>query len=309
MPINSTFASASRNGFSASTGEVVPTLIGTFTTGGSTGRFGPSLDQARSGLSGPGTDAWKNNTSFFNTNQGRQLWTVQTTGSYRIEAYGARGGSNVPPETGGGGWGASMIGTFSLTAGQVIAILVGQQGLTKDAGCNTGGGGGTFVWVNNTNSLLIAAGGGGGAGNNTFGQDGQAGTDGGNIGASSTPGSGGNGASPGGSGWFSNGTAGLDNNNNDCRRPLEDGRGGAALPTISVGDGGFGGGAGASGQGCGNGGAGGGGGYSGGSGPSNNTTAVAGGGGGSFNSGSDQINTTGGNVNNNTGRVVISLLS
>src|SRR5690606_36032375 len=81
-------------------------------------------------------------------------------------ARGAQGGSN---ENGlAGGKGAQMIGTFSVTGGSVLKILVGQKGTD---GTNTsynrsgGGGGGSFVWVDGSNQLLIAAAGGGGKGN------------------------------------------------------------------------------------------------------------------------------------------------
>ncbi|KAK3733501.1 hypothetical protein QZH41_008732, partial [Actinostola sp. cb2023] len=62
------------------------------------------------------------------------------------------------------GWGAQVRGKFILKKGEVLKILIGQEG-TRDfvdprrAG---GGGGGTFVVRSNGKPLLIAGGGGGG---------------------------------------------------------------------------------------------------------------------------------------------------
>lgn len=54
-----------------------------------------------------------------------------------------------------------MIGTFRLNKGEVIQILVGQEGGINKVGRSTGGGGGTFV-VRGAYTFLIIAGGGGG---------------------------------------------------------------------------------------------------------------------------------------------------
>jgi hypothetical protein len=131
----------------------------TFTPGGQVGNTGPSLAQARTGLTGTGVDAWKNNTSFFNTSSGIQLWTVPKTGIYTIETWGAQGGDEG--NIGRGGAGARMRGDFSLTFGEVIRILVGQTAnMTRN-----GAGGGTYVFRNTGDSFpLIVAGGGGGWG-------------------------------------------------------------------------------------------------------------------------------------------------
>ena len=53
----------------------------TFTSGGATAQNGPSLTQARDGLTGPEVSTWKNNTEFFNTTNGIQLWTVPANGT------------------------------------------------------------------------------------------------------------------------------------------------------------------------------------------------------------------------------------
>ena len=54
-----------------------------------------------------------------------------------------------------------MSGTFSLSKGEIIQILVGQEGGINHGRISSGGGGGTFV-VRGSNSPLIIAGGGGG---------------------------------------------------------------------------------------------------------------------------------------------------
>ena len=84
------------------------------------------------------------------------------TGDYRIEAIGAAGGYDVHPNSAQyRGRGARMIGTFRLNKGEVIQILVGQEGGINKVGRSTGGGGGTFV-VRGAYTFLIIAGGGGG---------------------------------------------------------------------------------------------------------------------------------------------------
>ena len=54
-----------------------------------------------------------------------------------------------------------MEGTFNLSQGETIQILVGQEGGINNVTNSAGGGGGTFV-VNGSNTPLIVAGGGGG---------------------------------------------------------------------------------------------------------------------------------------------------
>ena len=280
----------------------------TFTNAGQTGRTGPIISQVREAYS---TVSWAQNNSYLNmVTTGIQEWTVPATGYYSIEVAGASGGSNNRV----GGKGAKMKGTFNLKQGMVLAILVGQRGVVKTSSCNAGGGGGTFVWDKNyTTQPLIVGGGGGGSGAGCYlsGLDAPITMNGTGGFGTSEAGVNGNGAKPGGSGWLSNGTSGLDDNNSSTTRPLEEGLGGLAKSYNSVGDGGFGGGASASGQGCSAGGAGGGGGYSGGAGPSGdptcNDSGGGWGGGGSYNSGTDQINTAG--INTGHGFVTINFLS
>ena len=69
-------------------------------------------------------------------------------GTYTIKAYGAQGGTQTSFNNSvhGGGRGAIIQGDFSLSAGDVLKILVGQQPI--DVAWLNGGGGGTFVIKN-----------------------------------------------------------------------------------------------------------------------------------------------------------------
>ena len=84
------------------------------------------------------------------------------TGDYRIGAIGAAGGYD-PFQSSAQyrGRGAIMIGTFRLNKGEVIQIIVGQEGGINKQEWSSGGGGGTFV-VRGANTPLMIAGGGGG---------------------------------------------------------------------------------------------------------------------------------------------------
>jgi hypothetical protein len=293
----------------------------TFTPGTASGSTGPSLTQARAGLSGPEVNDWRDNTEFFNTNNGIQLWTVPKDGNYRIEAWGAEGGDG---EGGAAGRGARMRGDFSLIQGEILRIVVGQRGIgRRDASTNNmgGGGGGTYIVkspYNSNQSILLAVGGGGGSSSDrpgvdatitTFGSfDENSGpaTDNGNGGISFSGNSGG-----GGGGFFTNGQRGV-NAQDEGKSFLNGSRGcystvdGTPTGTSGVvGDGGFGGGGGmywASGSICGAGG----GGYSGGNGGNRDGNRSSGGGGGSFNSGTNQDNSAG--VRTGHGQVTITLL-
>ena len=125
----------------------------TFTPGGATGRLGPNIAQARSGVGNP---TWA--PTYLNmTTQGIQQWTVPSNGTYRITTAGARGGQT-------GGNGATLRADFALTQGQVLNLVVGQRGGNDPGGAGAGGGGGSFVYSGaiGGNGLLLAAGGGGG---------------------------------------------------------------------------------------------------------------------------------------------------
>lgn len=254
----------------------------TFTTCGATGRYGPTGENCNSSYSGTSLEG------LVNVSNGIQNWTVPATGTYSIEVGGARGGGNGNP-----GNGSIMKGNFNLQKGDVLKILVGQQGGYYTSGS---GGGGTFVTYSNNTPLIVSGGGGGqytstsllynASGINvTSGQ-------GSGCGAGGTEGSGGlgsfscNGAS-GGGGLLGNGTDG------------SWGYGGVGFIYGGYGGnhesysqcvGGFGGGGGTHGS---TGGGGGGGGYSGGGGGKHDASIGNGGGGGSYNSGTNQTNLIG----------------
>jgi hypothetical protein len=213
-------------------------------------------------------------------------FTVPTTDTYQILAFGAQGGSGsfLPGQLGLGGRGAEIGGDFSLTTGETLQIAVGGagSGLGSRGG---GGGGGSFVVGPGNVPLVIAGGGGGGGafvGGPLPGQGGLTGPNGGGQGGG-IGGNGGtgvpNGGGGGGGGFLSAGTSGFFG-----------GQGGGGFPDLTGGafGGGFGGGGGVGFMGSG--GAGGGGGYSGGAGGGRGNLGVGpGGGGGSFDAGTDQI--------------------
>ncbi len=287
-------------------GSVHSQLTYSFTTAGATGSLGPTQGQI--------------NTAYASTNlngsvtiltQGIQSFTIPVTGMYRIEAIGAGGGSVTVTCPKNGGMGARVAGDFSLTAGTVLKVLVGQQGASN--GSDAGGGGGSFV-ATLSNSILVAGGGGGGASNNitqcgagqldginatittsgtASGNNAVAGGINGNGGGAST-GSGG-----GGGGFLTDGIAGTGLPGNNGKAFVNGGIGGTGNNSDW---GGFGGG-GAGWFTGGNGG--GGGGYSGGA-TSGSQPFTGGGGAGSYNGGTNQTNTAA--YNSGDGRVFISQL-
>jgi hypothetical protein len=282
----------------------------TFTPCSATGPTGPSLANCTSAYS---SSNFEDNVSYFNVSSGIQIWTVPVTGSYTITSAGAKGGTGRHV----GGTGASITGTFSLTQGAKLRIIVGQSG-TDNAGLNGGGGGGSFVQNNadlTATGILVIAGGGGGGPYNPYATNvnavttnsGQPGWDGSNNRSLNNPASSGNGGSAfdrsgGGGGGFSG-------NGGPTSAPCgaDGGLGGSSFSSGGSGAtgnyaGGFGGGG--SGEWCNNTGGGGGGGYSGGSG---GYYFGGGGGGGSYNNGSSQTNLAG--SNNATGFVTITLTS
>ena len=188
----------------------------TFTNAGATGRTGPTQSQVNSTYTSGNTlyGAVTINT------QGIQEWTVPATGTYTIEVWGAEGAAaeSISYE-GGAGKGARMKGDFSLSAGEVLKILVGQIG--KGGTYAGGGGGGAFVAKSNNTPLIVAGGGGStrsgssrnydilNATTSTTGVNGTAGSGGtnGNGGTSGTsPGKGGS----GGAGFYGDGEASSD---------------------------------------------------------------------------------------------------
>ena len=258
----------------------------TFTNAGATGSLGPTQGQVNAAYS-----ASNLNGSVTINIQGIQEFTIPVTGGYRIEARGASGYGTF------GGRGAIMAGDFTLTAGTVLKIAVGQQGAPPNNSQNQyGGGGGSFVTYTNNTALVVAGGGGGswatsftGSSDGTVTTNGRPGVNGSFNGAGGTNGSGGLNASSadGGGGLTGNGGGGA---------------GGLAYINGATGGsnrghGGFGGGAGTSSWDNRRGG--GGGGYSGGGGAAANSSASGnpeGGGGGSFNAGVNQTNSSGANT-------------
>ena len=273
----------------------------TFTNCGATGRNGPALSDCTSDANY--SDSWTDDTDYFNVTDGIQSWTVPSTGTYRIEAYGAQGGNGSGSTT--GGLGARIRGDINLIEGDVIKIMVGQQG--GGTGASAGGGGGTFVIkspYNNTASILVIAGGGGGEAQNSNGTpEGQT-TNNGVVGGNNG-GSAGTSGNAGGSVHFATGGAGFSGNSNKINYNSNDSYSIIAYSFVNGGVGargrddstdslgGFGGG-GAS-CACSTGGGGGGGGYSGGGGGGPQTWGAYsfGGGGGSYNAGSNQDNSAG----------------
>ncbi len=272
----------------------------TFTTCGATGRYGPTQVQA--------------NTAYLTTNLngsvtivsgGIQTWTVPVTGNYEITTTGASGGCDGQAY---GGRGAQMRGTFSLTAGAVLKILVGQKGgdgYNYGTGSDGGGGGGGSFVTTLANTPLIIGGGGGGKPDPIptpypTQMDAVLTTTGGNTNATlggGTAGNGGNngitnGPAAGGGGLLTNGVA--SGGSTGGLAFINGGDGGADMgSTYAGGVGGYGGGGGGwhnSLDRCG-----GGGGYSGGQGgtwtPITTDMLGAGGGGASYNSGISQVNT------------------
>lgn len=90
------------------------------------------------------------------------MWQVPRNGSYVIEAWGASGQDSRSEPVRDGGKGAYMKGTFNLTRGTLLQILIGQTGSKGNVGMAGGGGGGTFVVLSTGSPLIIAGGGGGG---------------------------------------------------------------------------------------------------------------------------------------------------
>lgn len=131
---------------------------------------GPTLTQMQSAYAG---QVWLSSYFSLGTYQGYQRWTVPQTKSYTIEAGGAMGGDGV---AGGQSlstktYGALISGTFALTSGDVLEIVVGGKGGSNGGahGNENGGGGGTFIRNVTTGTLLLIAGGGGGVPSSVYG--------------------------------------------------------------------------------------------------------------------------------------------
>ena len=213
-------------------------------------------------------------------------WIVPATGRYKIEVYGAAGGTGHGGN-GAGCNGAYVYGQYDLVIGDSLTIVAGGKG-NAGSGYNGGQGGSASVVVKGGSALLIAGGGGGGGWSDQTCSGGQASNSGAAAGGNSGGTSGGNGTSSsyanGGVGWNSRsgyimlgGTGGYDSKSN-CNDTSYYSWGG------------------------------GGGGYSGGAGSGSRDTG--GGGGGSYYSGYvSGTNGWSGAVNSGSGYVVITQLS
>ncbi|TAJ60535.1 MAG: hypothetical protein EPO58_05190, partial [Chitinophagaceae bacterium] len=129
-----------------------------FTSAGASGINGPSQAQVTAAYN---ASTLAGQVTVVGT--GIQRWVVPSTGIYAITAAGASGGYTPGAA---GGKGRLITVNYSLTAGTVLDILVGQEG--GRASFNTpgyagGGGGGSFVVNGSNNSPILISGGGGGA--------------------------------------------------------------------------------------------------------------------------------------------------
>ncbi|XP_078382111.1 uncharacterized protein LOC144664777 [Oculina patagonica] len=281
-----------KNGFYGN-GNNCTAFKAVFTNLGASGRYGPtSLGSHYTG---------QDHDDHVTLSSGVQQWTVPYTADYQVEAVGAAGGYDIETKSAQyRGRGARMIGTFSLSKGEIIQILVGQEGGINVVSYSSGGGGGTFV-VRGNNTPLIIAGGGGGieraqsrhagcdASTNTTGNPGYKSWSGGSNGHGAQTADDGD-SGGGGGGFYTNGRSGknfrgtMGFGGEGGKAFLRGGVGGRTPANKAVG--GFGGGGAAYG---GSGGAGGGGGYSGGS-SGDDEADSCGGGGASYNSGTNQQN-------------------
>jgi hypothetical protein len=86
-----------------------------------------------------------------------QMFTVPTGAtSVTIEAFGAQGRSADGAYV--GGLGARMKGTFTVTGGDQLIVLTGQQGITLSSSSGGGGGGSFVVKVDPASSDIISSG-------------------------------------------------------------------------------------------------------------------------------------------------------
>ncbi len=124
-----------------------------FTNLGKTGRLGPTSLGSHY--------AANDSKNMVTVQKGIQFWTVPYTGTYEITAVGAAGGYDGYGSLAARGRGAYMSGDFDLKKGDVLKILVGQEGVKNTASQSSGGGGGTFVATSSNTPLIVAGGGGG----------------------------------------------------------------------------------------------------------------------------------------------------
>jgi hypothetical protein len=253
-----------------------------------------------------------------------QTWTVPAcVTTVTISISGGQGGGSIGgAKTFAGGDGAKLVGTATVTPGDVVDILVGGQGDDVDNNFGGGGGGASYVWDATTNALIAVAGGGGGGGATDAGAAGESSTvnaaalqtavDGASNGADGNfiTGTGGNlgggtvaqGPGAGGSGWTGNGASSGSPPPTGGLRPATGGTGGTSFH-YELDFGGYGGGGGG-----GKNGGGGGGGYAGGGGGTGAAGGVGhgGAGGGSYWQGGAVGNISSA-VNTNTGNGQVTI--
>jgi hypothetical protein len=278
---------------------------------------GPNLSQIQSAYS---SVSWSTNYITMGPTQGYQRWTVPVDGIYEIEAGGAAGGKD-PNTSFQRAYGALVKGRFQLAKEQVLEMVIGSRGneYSSPHYNEAGGGGGTFVKNHTVNTLLIVAGGAGGAPSSAYGGactrnlsigQGQSTQQGGIAVCAATPatpslGYGGNTAGSyqggAGGGYLGNGANGgthccTSTGGGGYNSGAVGGLGNCCYSSQTQNGGGFGGGGGGQLSGPG-----GGGGYTGGSCSGQwSSFSEYGGGGGSYNIGSNQSSTAGGNTGSNS---------
>lgn len=135
----------------------------TFTSCGAFGTEGPSQEQSNIEYVGTNLEG------MVTVNNGIQQWIVPETGPYTITAAGASGGytPSIP-----GGRGRAITIEVDLLQGDVLDILVGQEGgrgqISANGAYAGGGGGGTFIIKNGSPILVSGGGGGSGEGTGSF---------------------------------------------------------------------------------------------------------------------------------------------
>ena len=72
--------------------------------------------------------AWELDNAVFDVQSGVQIFTVQSTATYYIYAYGAKGGMTDDDNSDVGGRGAYVTGSIGLTKGDEVRIVAGQEG-------------------------------------------------------------------------------------------------------------------------------------------------------------------------------------
>ena len=120
----------------------------TFSNCGQTGRTGPTQSMCDLAYAG------EPHSGLVSVTSGFQYWTAPSTATYFIEAIGA--GETY-------GLGAYISGEVSLSAGDVLKIVVGQQGRALG-----GGGHGEVLWPSDDDTPILVAGGGAGVGDCTI---------------------------------------------------------------------------------------------------------------------------------------------